>query len=86
MRIPTVVFDCLAQIVACGSMSFLNPTLSDHLGTYGVSVAVSGIIFTLPSISYATTVGLYGFIKLERKTIIMIGLFVLAMANLNIGP
>ncbi|CAG9313470.1 unnamed protein product [Blepharisma stoltei] len=85
-RIPTVVFDGILQILSITSFSFLNPTFSDHLATYGISTAESGIMFTIPSVMYALSVFILNYIHLGRKSIMIIGLAIVGIADFHLGP
>lgn len=86
IKVPAAVLDLVLVVLAAACLSFLNPTLADHLETYNVHISLAGMIFTLPTISYIIIVVAIKYIQLKRKAIMAIGLFIVGIACLEIGP
>lgn len=84
----TLLMDGLVVSLSMITMSFLEPILSNHLETYGLSVEIIGVMFTIPTVSYATTAVFLG--KLPKtwtpKVIMLQGLIISALSLLLIGP
>jgi MFS family permease len=84
----TLLLDGLVVSLSMIAMSFLEPILSTHLETYGVPVEVIGVMFTIPTVSYALTAVFVG--KLPKswtpKVIMLQGLVLTSISMLLIGP
>lgn len=84
----TLLLDGLVVSLSMIAMSFLEPILSNHLETYGVIVEIIGVMFTIPTVSYALTAIFIG--KLPKswtpKIIMLQGLILTSFSLLLIGP
>ncbi|CAG9331641.1 unnamed protein product [Blepharisma stoltei] len=86
IKVYPAVLDLILVVLAAACLSFLNPTLADHLETYNIHIVVAGIIFTLPTLSYIVVVIAIKYIHIERKAIMALGLFTIGLACIEIGP
>lgn len=85
-KVRGIWMDGLVVILAISSLSFLNPTLSNHLSGYKVDPSISGILFTVPTFSYALMILMMNYMNISRKILMMVGLGITALADLTIGP
>eukprot|EP00743_Colponemidia_sp_Colp-15_P007392 GILK01007985.1.p1 GENE.GILK01007985.1~~GILK01007985.1.p1 ORF type:complete len:458 (-),score=61.49 GILK01007985.1:153-1490(-) len=85
---PSVFLTCGAVFFAMCSVGLLEPTLSIHLDPFGLSAAVVGVIFMVPTLIYALVTPLAT--SLSRRfggiTVMASGLLVGALGLLTVGP
>ena len=89
LRIPAVILMC-SSITACAlSLTFLDPTLQDHLSVFNLSPTLIGLMFLLTGGVYTLTAPAWGYvtdrIKYVREIMIFGGI-VAALAMFFIGP
>nr|XP_054749915.1 MFS-type transporter SLC18B1-like [Lytechinus pictus] len=89
MMIPVIWPMAFALIISACAMTFLDPTLSLHLETFGVSTPVAGVLFLLIGGLYALTMPLWGYLsdKYGRTRIMaIIGFVMMGASFLLVGP
>eukprot|EP00057_Strongylocentrotus_purpuratus_P007793 XP_011662267.1 PREDICTED: MFS-type transporter SLC18B1 [Strongylocentrotus purpuratus] len=89
MMIP-VIWPMSAAIIVCAcAMTFLDPTLSLHLETFGVSTPVAGVLFLLLGGLYALTMPLWGYLSDKQgrtRLMAIIGFIIMGASFLLVGP
>ncbi|XP_041458795.1 MFS-type transporter SLC18B1-like [Lytechinus variegatus] len=89
MMIPVIWPMAFALVISACAMTFLDPTLSLHLETFGVSTPVAGVLFLLIGGLYALTMPLWGYLsdKYGRTRIMaIIGFGMMGASFLLVGP
>lgn len=79
----------LTIVVGSGSLGFLDPTLSLHLSSYGLSPALVGVVFLLIGGLYGFTQPIWGYIadkKRNTRFMMSIGLWMSTVCYLLLGP
>uniref|UniRef100_A0A915A784 Major facilitator superfamily (MFS) profile domain-containing protein n=2 Tax=Parascaris univalens TaxID=6257 RepID=A0A915A784_PARUN len=89
LRIPVVWIMVYAIVVCAISLSFLDPTLANHLNSFNLSPTIVGLMFLLCGGIYTIAAPLWGMIidKFEcTKSIMLLGSIVTVFAMMLIGP
>ena len=76
----------ISLVMSYTTMCYLSPTYSLHLEDYDVPENLFGIIFGLPTITYALTIGAVTKMKASRSSIMVGGLVVLTLSCFLAGP
>jgi MFS family permease len=86
MKQKKVMVYFVALIASYTTMCYLSPTYSLHLEKYDVPESLYGIIFGLPTITYALTIGLVTKSKSRKSSIMVLGLVILTLSCFLAGP
>ena len=76
----------LVLLASTTSICFIFPTLSLHLGDFGVSEEYFGVIFGILFLGYMISIPLVLNLRVPLKLKPLIGLFFLVVCNLMLGP
>ena len=76
----------MIALSASTSISFITPTFSLHLESYGISEAMFGVIFAIPTFSFVATALLMKKFHFPMRNIAIVGLSVIIVSNIIIGP
>jgi len=84
----TIVTDGLVVVMAMLAITFLEPVLSDHLHSFDLSTATVGLLFAVPTASYAVAVVILSKLpeEIDRKVWMLTGLLTGAAAMVLVGP
>lgn len=77
-----------AIIVSFSALGFIEPTLCVFVQGYGVTDVGCGLVFTLPTVVYALSVGVVNRLskKLDRGVLVLSGLSLVSLGLLLLGP
>ena len=76
----------ISLVMSYTTLCYLSPTYSLHLEDYDVPENLFGIIFGLPTITYALTIGFVTKSKANKGSIMVLGLVVLTLSCFLAGP
>ena len=75
-------------VLACTTITacFTFPTLSAHLSSFDIPEALFGVMFAIPTVSYIGSTVLVIKSPYSKRTTLVLGMAVLVLCNLVIGP
>ncbi|VDK43210.1 unnamed protein product [Anisakis simplex] len=89
LRIPAIWIVVYAVVICAMSLSFLDPTLANHLESFNLTPTFVGLMFLLCGGIYTITAPLWGLLIDQydcKKTIMLFGSVATVFAMMVIGP
>ncbi|CAN8026590.1 unnamed protein product [Ixodes persulcatus] len=90
LRVPQVIVVCVILVVGSQSLGFVEPTLEPHMRReFGADTTIVGTFFLVSSAAFAICSPMVGYVCMkteQRIPIMIIGLIIMAAAQLFMGP
>lgn len=89
LKSPMVLVTMLSIMAGAIGITYLDPTLSDHLEKFGIGTGTAGLIFMIGPGLYALTSPFWGYLsdkKNVQSPLIIMGNFMCCLAFILIGP
>lgn len=90
LRVPQVIVVCVILVVGSQSQGFVEPTLEPHMRqAFGADTTIVGTFFLVMSAAFSICSPLVGYVCMkteQRIPIMIVGLIIMAAAQLFMGP